>query len=162
MRSYRYLVVVLMLPLLMLGFIVIQAESTSIDPLNAYPSIAYWIDLWNGQADPDRFSDFLTSSYQNYDAVTGHSSGGPGLVYGDVPDLRQRYPDLSLRIYEVMAQDDTVVLRYLGHLTREGQRIVYSGMLLFRLEDAKINRTWHLYEACMLAEAFCVEKPTSG
>lgn len=147
MKTYIFVLTGLILTLCCGGLVSAQDEVANAILLEDYPAIAYWIGLWNGQSDPDAYRDYLANAYQGYDTVTGKSSGGPRLVYGDIPALRQRFPDFSIRVYEVITDGDTVVVRYRAGFTIDGERAVYPGMILFRLEGAEINYAWHLYNA---------------
>ena len=155
MKKSLFLLTTITVLFFIAGFASAQDRDTNAILLEDYPAIEYWVGLWNGQSDPDAYRDFLAPAYQNYDALSELGSGGPRLVYGDIPELRQGHDDFSIQVYEVISENDTVIVRYLAAIVDNEERSVYPGIVLFRLDGEKIANTWHLYDSCMMNALRC-------
>lgn len=84
--------------------------------------------------------------------------------------LLDAFPDLTVTFEEMIAEDDTVVVRYSGVGTHEGvykgveptgKRVTISGLRIVRVEDGKITDVWsRANNLSLLGQLGVVDLPT--
>lgn len=125
-------------------------------------------DMVNGQ-DQDVLRDVFAED------LVVHFHGGREELRGrdeyeaHMSDVYEAFPDLSITIEEVIAEDDTVAARYTGRGTHEGEyegvaptgeSVNLSGMRMVRVEDGEIAEVWGQRDDLgLLAQLGVVEPP---
>jgi predicted ester cyclase len=102
------------------------------------------------QNDLERVNLFIGPNYLDHDAGPG-SVIGPELVRTQAQALRSIFPDFTLEIEDIIAEDDRVVTRVVIRGTHQGQwgqieptgtNISVSGINIDRVEDGRIVEHW--------------------
>jgi len=74
---------------------------------------------------------------------------GPAGAKQYVGGAYKKFPDIRVRIEDMIAEDDKVVVRnhWTGTDSKSGQRIQFSGIVIWRIENRKIVERWAYLEA---------------
>lgn len=119
----------------------------------------------------DRDSDAIADIYAENFVFHGELEDLHGLdeFNNYLQGLYDAFPDLTITIEEVVAEDDMAAVRYTGTGTHEqeykgveptGEEVTISGMRIARIEDGKITEAWgQTSNLSLLAQLGVVEPP---
>jgi len=73
---------------------------------------------------------------------------GPAGAKQYVGGAYKRFPDIQVQIQDLIAEDDKVVVRnhWTGTDAKSGQKIQFSGIVIWRIENRKIAERWAYLE----------------
>jgi predicted ester cyclase len=111
----------------------------------------YFEEVWS-QGKLEIAHQIIAPSYQ-FHSPTMRIVGptGPDLVTGQVEMRREAFPDLELKIADLLVQGDRVAVRWkaggthdgpLGDAKPTGKKISYEGMSFFRVAGGRIYEEW--------------------
>jgi predicted ester cyclase len=95
--------------------------------------------------------EIVAPDYVRHDPGNPHFAGGPDAVKRHVSMLRGMLPDLTIEIEAVVAEGDTVVVRYTGVASDTvgfmgqpptGKVVRAAAMQMFRIAGGKIAESW--------------------
>src|SRR5579859_6065298 len=74
---------------------------------------------------------------------------GPAGAKQYVGGAYKRFPDIRVRIEDMIAEDDKVVVRnhWTGTDSKNGQKIQFRGIVIWRIENRRIHERWAYLEA---------------
>lgn len=102
--------------------------------------------------DPKLAELALHTKFIDLNLPAGRPQGAQGPVQASA-QFRAAVPDLQLRVEEMIIVGDRVIgrLHFYGHFTGrfqgkqgQGQKIEFSAVDLYRIEDGKVKENWHL------------------
>ena len=116
--------------------------------------IGQWIEAWNKQ-DLDAVKDLLAPGYVRHDANLPDVDG-PEAELEFIAGVVRAFPDLQLRIEQVIVQDDLVAARlalrgthrgpFLG-VPATGREVAFESTEFFRLASDKVAEQWVVMNA---------------
>jgi steroid delta-isomerase-like uncharacterized protein len=107
------------------------------------------------KGDVQVFYEIIAPHYINHSAPPGTPKGPEGVLYFFNEVLRPAFPDLSVEIFDVLAEDDKVVTYKTFHGTHEGnlmgvppshQKVEIDVIDIVRLSEGKIKEHWHVMD----------------
>jgi len=124
----------------------------SVDEQNAI--IGQWIEAWNKQ-DLDAAERLLAPDYLRHDANMPDMEG-PRAALDFIAGVVSAFPDIQLRVEQLIVQDDLVAVRlflrgshrgtFLG-VPASGREVAFESMEVFRLAGGKIAEQWVVLNA---------------
>ncbi len=124
----------------------------SVDEQNAI--IGQWIEAWNKQ-DLDAAERLLAPDYLRHDANMPDMEG-PRAARDFIAGVVSAFPDIQLRVEQLIVQDDLVAVRlflrgshrgtFLG-VPASGREVAFESMEVFRLAGGKIAEQWVVLNA---------------
>ena len=119
----------------------------------------YIEDVWN-RADAQAF-DRLTAPAFAY-CLGGQPPRDRAAMLAFLQGVHAAFPDWRVQIDDIVAEGNTVAVRWSGQVTHEGpfhgipatgKRIAVSGVNLYRIEDGRIAQEWEQMDSLgMLAQ----------
>lgn len=106
-------------------------------------------EIWN-QRQLHLAADMVSPDYDSHFPVPGQPPGMAGFTYA-IRSLHASFPDLTITIHDLIAEDDKVVARLTAHGTHQGdfrgiaptgRTVQWAGIRIFRLADGKIVEHW--------------------
>ena len=110
-------------------------------------------DIWQG--DLEIVDEVVAEDYKNHNPIVPDAPPGPEGFKQNVSALLTAFPDINWTIEDVIAEDDKVVFRTIGHGTHEGElmgieptgrEVTLSGIVIFRISDGKIVERWAQFD----------------
>jgi len=107
-----------------------------------------WEEIWH-QGNLDRIDDLFAPDFVRHDP--GRELHGWEENRQFISSLRAAFPDLRFTVDDQIAEGDKVCVRYRFQATHAGpfqgmpatgKRIAYSGILIYRVEGARIAEQW--------------------
>lgn len=107
-----------------------------------------YLNAFNNQ-DEDTISDFLAEDVVEYSIHA--EQHGPQEVIEYLQSHFEMFPDYSGSTEAMIAEDDTVVVRYTASGTHSGeyhdveptgQQVEWTGIVIYRIEDDQIAEVW--------------------
>lgn len=106
--------------------------------------------LWNGR-DKSAVGDYVAGDFQYHEAgSTSRALGARGVAF--LADyLRRAFPDLAYTADEIVAEGDSVVIRWTaagiqsgayGLVAPTGAKVSWSGVTIFKIVDGKVSEAW--------------------
>ena len=114
----------------------------------------YLEEVWNQRKLQDT-ERFISSDYDSGVAP----ERGPRIASQLVSSFMAAFPDFQVKIHDIFAEADRVVVRYNFCGTHMGEwmgspptqrKISVDGITIYRLEDNKISQTWFSYDTLNL------------
>lgn len=111
--------------------------------------IRQWVETGLNTGDLTCIADFFSPAYV-FPGISGIAALTQSLT-----KIRSAFPDLHVRIVEIMAEGDKVMARlayrgtHLGAFAQHspsGKRFSWSGVAVYRIEDGKIVEEWAIWE----------------
>jgi steroid delta-isomerase-like uncharacterized protein len=110
--------------------------------------------VWN-EGRLDLVDDFVAADYIGHDGSSGAVTEHPAGVREVVAAWRRAFPDLHVQIQAEVAEDDLVAARWTASGVYEGdlpgrpatgERVVWSGVSVFRLLAGKQVESWSYWD----------------
>ncbi|QIO23058.1 ester cyclase [Haloarcula sp. JP-L23] len=110
-------------------------------------------DIWQG--DLEIVNELVAESYKNHNPIVPDAPPGPEGFKQNVTALLTAFPDLNWTLEDVIAEDDKVVFRAIGHGTHEGElmgieptgrEVTLSGIVIFRIDDGRVVERWAQFD----------------
>jgi predicted ester cyclase len=107
-------------------------------------------DVWNG-ANPDTSADLVHDDYTIHDRDLADRLAGPELYTALATGTREAFPDATFTIDDVVADGDTIAVRWTMTGTHEGpladeeptgRTVELAGMEFDRFTDGLLRETW--------------------
>lgn len=104
--------------------------------------------IWNG-ADPDALEDLTTPEYTY--RLGGQPPRDVDAMRAFLDELRVAFPDWTVRIDSIVAEEDVVAIRWTGSATHagtfrgipaSGRSVAVGGMNFYELDRGLIAREW--------------------
>jgi steroid delta-isomerase-like uncharacterized protein len=117
-------------------------------------TIRRWIAAWNAQ-DLDGAGQLLSPDFVRHDANLPEVAG-PAAQRDFLRGLFSAFPDIQVKVHQLITQDDTVAARLVVRGTHRaeflgvpatGRKITIQSVDVFRLHHAKIAEQWVLMDA---------------
>lgn len=108
--------------------------------------------IWN-EGELSFVDDHYAEDYVLHDPALPEDVHGPEGFKAYVREFRAAFPDLEVDDYDLIAEGDTVAVRYTWHGTHEGElmgieptgrKIEGNGTAFVRFEDGKVREGWIL------------------
>lgn len=118
----------------------------------------YFEEVWN-RGRIGALDDLLTADYINHNPSTADPPPGPAGLKPIVVAIREAFPDLHYEIRDIVATDDTVVIRVrmtgthrgdLFGLAPTGKRIAVDQINIERIRDGRIAEHWRVTDELSL------------
>lgn len=102
----------------------------------------------------DLTESVISADYVDHDAIPGAPGGIEGFNYG-VATYREAFPDLTIMVDDMLAEDDKVVTHWtatgthLGELMgipATGKSVRVSGIAIDRCTDGKVVEHWDVFD----------------
>ena len=157
----RYLLVLILVLLVML-VLPVTAQDTEgreiqgLELLEDYPAVQFWFKAY-ARHYPDTLHEKCTEYITGPDArqyqtaksllITFHGIEGIKADFEYYPSVR---PNLTFTIESVIAEDNSVAVRYTAHYTgrvRPDEK-TYPAMAMFHLEADRLHEIWHYFNWC--------------
>jgi steroid delta-isomerase-like uncharacterized protein len=113
-------------------------------------------ELYNHTGNLDAVEEIFSPDYVSHDPTSGEVRGIEG-ARQFAATFREAFPDLQNTIEDMVAEEDTVVMRFRGSGTHEGEteafgpptgkRMEITGITIKRLSDGKIVEAWTNFDA---------------
>ena len=113
-------------------------------------------ELYNHTGNIDVVEEIFSPDYVSHEPTSGEVRGIEG-ARQFAATFREAFPDLQNTIEDMVAEGDTVVMRFRGSGTHEGEteafgppthnRIDIQGMVIDRVAGGKIAESWIVYDA---------------
>jgi steroid delta-isomerase-like uncharacterized protein len=109
----------------------------------------HFAEIWN-QRQLDVADELVAPSYHSHFPLPGQPPGIAGFKYA-VQSLHTSFPDLTITIDDLIAEDDKVVARLTARgihqgafrgILPTGQRVTWIGIRIFRIANGKIAEHW--------------------
>ena len=109
----------------------------------------HFAEIWN-QRRLDVADELVAPTYESHFPLPGQPAGIAGFKYA-VQALRASFPDLTITIEDLIAEDDKVVARLTARGTHQGafrgiaptgRGVAWSGIRIFRIAEGKIAEHW--------------------
>ena len=116
--------------------------------------------VWNG-GDLSVIDEHFADDYVAHDASVPGGLHGPEGYKTWVEMYRNAFPDLESRIADIVAEGDTVAVRYSHRGTQEGEFLGVeptggvlegTGMSFIRFEDGKVKEEWYADDSLILLQ----------
>jgi len=124
----------------------------SVEEQNAI--IGQWIEAWN-KHDLDAARGLLAPDYVRHDANMPEMDG-PGAALEFIAGVLSAFPDLRLRVEQLIVQDDLVAVRLFlqgshrgefSGVPATGREVAFESMEVFRVAGDKIAEQWVVLNA---------------
>lgn len=111
-------------------------------------------EAWN-KGNLDIVEEYVDEDFVCHDPAFPGDIRGPDGYKQLVGMYRSAFPDAHLTIEELVAEGDTVVVRWTGRGTHEGElmgieptskKAEVPGMTLVHVEDSKVTESWQCYD----------------
>ena len=113
-------------------------------------------ELYNHAGNLDVVEEIFSPDYVSHEPTSGEVRGIEG-ARQFAATFREAFPDLKNTIEDMVAEGDTVVMRFRGSGTHEGEteafgpptgkRMEITGITIKRLSDGKIVEAWTNFDA---------------
>lgn len=112
-------------------------------------------EVWN-EGNLDLVDEYVAQEFRLHDPVVPGELRGPDGYRELVTMYRTAFPDAHLTVEEMVAEGDSVTVRWTGRGTHEGElagieptnrEIEIAGMTLAHVEDGTIVESWQSYDA---------------
>lgn len=109
--------------------------------------------IWQGEL--EIVDELVAENYVNHNPIVPDAPPGPEGFKQNVSALRTAFPDIDFTLEDIIAEDDKVVLRAVGHGTHDdelmeveptGREVELSGIVIFRIEDGQIVERWAQFD----------------
>ena len=109
-----------------------------------------WIDEGFSQGNVDLADQLVDEAFVNHTALAGQTPGREGLKKA-VNMLRAGFPDLKVRIDDLISQDDRVAVRDEISATHQGpfngvpptgRKVAVGRISFYKVRDGKISEAW--------------------
>jgi steroid delta-isomerase-like uncharacterized protein len=126
-------------------------------------------EAWN-QGDLAVVDEAFAPDYEEHNPRPGQEPGIDGYK-GGVMMLRAAFPDLSLDLHDIIAEEDRVAVLYtlrgthdgeLMGLPASGQRVSSDGMVFARFRDGRVIERWGVQDMMTLLQQIGAFAPTAG
>lgn len=124
--------------------------------------------IWDG--DLAIVDELVADDFVNHNPLVPDAPPGPAGFKRNVEALRTAFPDLEMATEDLIAEDDKVVFRAVGHGTHEGEllgiaptgrEVTLSGIVIFRIADGQVAERWGQFDSLgMLRQLGAIEVPT--
>jgi steroid delta-isomerase-like uncharacterized protein len=110
-------------------------------------------DIWQG--DLEIVNDLVAEDYKNHNPIVPDAPPGPEGFKQNVTALLTAFPDIKWTLEDVIAEEDKVVFRAIGHGTHEGElmgveptgrEVTLSGIVIFRIDDGQVVERWAQFD----------------
>lgn len=161
MKTYRLTkaISVLLIVLILITSTTQAQESSTSSDVEQHQEIAHrFVAIFNEQ-DPSIADEIFAPTF------TAHVSGAPTLDRegwkGYLEVFRASFPDLRLEVEDIIATDDTVVLRVVLHGTHTeefqgiaptGQQVAFPGIAMHRIENGQVVEHWGVMDLLSLMQ----------
>lgn len=136
----------------------LPADAQSVAQRNAAIGQRYFEEVWN-QGRVDVLDELLAPTYVNHTPSTPDPPPGPDGLKPIVLAMRRAFPDLHYEIQDVVATNDTVVLRVvmtgthradLFGLPATGRRVSVAQINIEHIRDGRIAEHWRVTDELTL------------
>jgi predicted ester cyclase len=113
-------------------------------------------ELYNHTGNLDAVEEIFSPNYVSFEPTSGETRGIEG-ARQFAATFREAFPDLENTIEDMVAEGDTVVMRFRGSGTHEGEteafgpptgkRMEITGITIKWLSDGKIVEAWTNFDA---------------
>ncbi|KGF72405.1 hypothetical protein DO97_08380 [Neosynechococcus sphagnicola sy1] len=102
--------------------------------------------------------------------ITGGETGGRSALKIDIANIRNAFSDLNMRIDDLIAENEKVVVRWLitglntatlWNMEPHGNRVNLTGISIFRLSEGKIIEMWNEFDHYIAAYQILTSDKTS-
>ena len=123
--------------------------------------------IWN-EGDLSFVDEHYDDEYVLHDPSLSEDIHGPEGFKSYVREFRTAFPDLEVIDYQMIAEGDTVAVRYTWRGTHEGElegieptgtQVEGTGMAFVRFEDGKVREGWILDNTLGLLQQLGVVEP---
>ena len=110
-------------------------------------------DIWQGEL--EIVDELVAEDYRNHNPIVPDAPPGPEGFKQNVSALLTAFPDIDWTIEDLIAEDDKVVFRVIGHGTHEGElmgieptgrEVTLSGIVIFRIVDGRVVERWAQFD----------------
>ncbi|OVE85208.1 ester cyclase [Natronolimnobius baerhuensis] len=124
-------------------------------------------EVWT-EGNLETIDEIFAADFVLHDPSSADDSKGRDEYRAYVEAYREAFPDVEYEVEHVLAEDDTVALRYTAHGTHDGEfmgleptgdQVSVSGMEMYRIEDEQIAEMWTSYDALGLFQELGVVPP---
>jgi steroid delta-isomerase-like uncharacterized protein len=113
-------------------------------------------ELFNHTGNLDLVEEIIAPDYVSYEPTSGETRGIEG-ARQFAATFREAFPDLECTIEDMVAEGDTVVMRFRGSGTHQGETEAFgpptgkqmeiTGITIKRLSEGKIVEAWTNFDA---------------
>ena len=128
-------------------------------------------EAWN-EEDLELVDELVASDGVQHDPTLPDLSEGPDALKQAIQLYHAAFPDATLEIEEMIAEGNTVAVRWTGRGTHEGElmgveptgnEVEVRGLQFSRVEDGMITESWTVYDALgMLQQIGAVPEQPAG
>ncbi|WP_227353798.1 ester cyclase [Haladaptatus salinisoli] len=124
-------------------------------------------EVW-GDENVELIDEIYDEDFVLHDPSSPDETGGRDEYKEYVETYRTAFPDAEYAVEEMVAEGDSVALRYTARGTHEGElagieptgeRVTVSGMELYRVANGKIAEMWTNYDALGVFQQLGVVPP---
>ena len=125
-------------------------------------------ELYNHTGNLDVVEEIFSPDYVSHEPTSGEVRGIEG-ARQFAATFRETFPDLETIIEDMVAEGDTVVIRFRGSGTHDGEtetfgpptgeRMEITGITIKRLSDGKIVEAWTNFDALGMMQQLGVIAP---
>jgi predicted ester cyclase len=122
---------------------------------DAKRAVASFVGAINS-GDDDALAAVLADDFVDHTAAARHGPGVTGFIGGKLAELRAAFPDLVLTVEDELLDGDRIAWRWtlratntgsFAGLVPTGRPVVFQGLNIERIEDARIAEHWSIHDA---------------
>jgi len=130
----------------------------------------YYDELCNGR-NLKVADEIIAAGHRYHDPSHRGTADGPDGIKQVTATYHQAYPDARWTVEEIVATGDTVVVRWTGRGTHEGQlgamaptgrRVEVPGICMFRITEGKIAESWNYWDTYGMMAQLGAVPPLGG
>lgn len=128
-------------------------------------------EAWN-EEDIELVDELVAPDGVQHDPTLPDLPRGPDAMKQSIRLYHAAFPDATIEIEQMVAEDDTVAVRWIGRGTHEGElmgveptgnEVEVRGIQFSRVEDGKIAESWIVYDSLgMLQQVGAVPEQPAG